>query len=155
GFRDGSPSASWGIVSNLQRRAASDPDEDKQTFPLHVHPILLQTDARLNLGCSGGALLNLRGELIGLTTARAAITGSETAGGFALPLDMNMQRIIGRLRKGQEVEYGFLGVSGDGLVGREEGLIINEVTSGSPAAKAELNPGEIILSINGIRVHEF
>src|SRR5204863_5236552 len=72
GFRDGSPSASWGIVSNLHRRAAR-ADDDEKKVELHVHPILLQTDARLNLGCSGGALLNLRGELIGLTTARAAI----------------------------------------------------------------------------------
>src|SRR5262249_12990240 len=110
GFRDGSPSASWGIISNIQRRAPGNPEEETQKIPLHLHPILLQTDARLNLGCSGGALLNLRGELIGLTTSRAAINGSEMAGGFAIPLDTNVQRIIARLQEGMEVEYGFLGV---------------------------------------------
>lgn len=155
GFRDGSPSASWGIVSNLQRRAAGNPDEDKQTAQLHVHPILLQTDARLNLGCSGGALLNLRGELIGLTTSRAALNGSETAGGFALPLNLNIQRIVARLQKGREVEYGFLGVRPDRITGPGEGFRIGDITIGSPAEKAGLNPGESIVSINGVRVHDF
>jgi S1-C subfamily serine protease len=154
GFRDGSPSASWGILSNLHRRAA-DPEEDRQKIPLHVHPILLQTDARLNLGCSGGALLDLRGELIGLTTSRAAINGSETAGGFAIPLDANMRRIIERLREGKEVEYGFLGVGPDTGPPSSDGFRIGGITHGSPAQKAGLNYKDVILSINGIRVHEF
>src|SRR5437763_7203299 len=156
GCRDGIPSASWGIVSNLQRRVAGDAvEDDKQNVQLHVHPILLQTDARLDLGCSGGALLNLRGELIGLTTARAAINGSETAGGFAVPLDTNLRRVIDRLREGREVEYGFLGVGPDGNAPRPDGFAIGNVTPGSPAQKAELSPGEVILSINGVRVHDF
>ena len=155
GFRDGSPSASWGIISNLQRRAPGSPEEERQKVPLHVHPILLQTDARLNLGCSGGALLNLRGELIGLTTARAAINGSETAGGFAIPVDANVQRIIERLREGREVEYGFLGVGPDLSARGGEGFHIGDVTPGSPAEKVGLNRGDVILSVNGIRVHDF
>jgi S1-C subfamily serine protease len=155
GFRDGSPSASWGIVSNLHRRAAGDSEEEKQKIPLHVHPILLQTDARLNLGCSGGALLDLRGQFIGLTTSRAAINGSETAGGFAIPLDANMRRIIGRLRQGKEVEYGFLGVGPDTGPPSSEGFRIGPITHGSPAHKAGLSYKDVILSINGIRVHEF
>jgi S1-C subfamily serine protease len=158
GFRDGSPSASAGILSNLQRRAAGSPEEEStvQKIPLHLHPILLQTDARLHLGCSGGALLNLRGEMIGLTTARAALNGSETAGGFAIPLDANMRRIIERLREGREVEYGFLGVSpADTNTRRDDGVRISGITYGSPAQKAGLNPQEVIVSVNGIRVHDF
>ncbi len=154
GFRDGSPSASWGILSNIQRRAAGNPEEDKQNVRLHVQPILLQTDARLNLGCSGGALLNLQGELIGLTTSRAAINGSETAGGFAIPLDTNLQRIITRLREGTEVEYGFLGVGPETGPRRGEGFRIGDVTPGSPAEKVGLNRGDSILSVNGVRVHD-
>jgi serine protease Do len=152
GFRDGSPSASWGIVSNIQRRAAGDPEEDKQNVLLYAHPTLLQTDARLNLGCSGGALLNLRGELIGLMTSRAAINGSETAGGFAIPFEANMQRVIARLREGREVEYGFLGV-GPGR--RGDVFRIGGLTPGSPAERAGLNQGDAILAVNGIRVHDF
>ncbi len=155
GFRDGSPSASWGIVSNLQRRAAADSEDDRQNTPLHVHPVLLQTDARLNLGCSGGALLNLQGELIGLTTSRAAINGSETAGGFAIPVDVNVRRIIARLREGREVEYGFLGVGPATGARTGDGFRIGAVTPGSPAEKALLSPGESILAVNGTRVHDF
>ena len=55
-------------------------------------------------------LLNLDGELIGLTTALAALAGSETPGGFAVPLDAGLKRIIDVLTRGEEVEYGFLGV---------------------------------------------
>src|SRR5262249_37172753 len=113
GFRDGSPSVSWGMLSNVQRRADVGAPEEQPNLPrpLYQLGVLLQTDARLNLGCSGGALLNLHGEMVGLTTARAAISGFETAGGFAMPLDGNLKRIIVKLRQGFEVEDGFLGVT--------------------------------------------
>jgi S1-C subfamily serine protease len=156
GFRDGSPSASWGMVSNLRRRAAGTVEErDSQLQrPLHLYRTLLQTDARLNLGCSGGALLNLRGELIGLTTARAALAGTETAGGFAIPLDAATKRLIARLRDGEEVEYGFLGVT-SALEGHgREGLPIRGIVPGSPADQAHLRQGESILSINDIPVQD-
>src|SRR5262249_52780164 len=90
GFRDGSPSAPWGIVSNLRRRAPGGYRETDATKTLHHYGTLIQTDARLNLGCSGGALLNLDGELIGLTTSLAALTGGEGAGGYAVPMDANL-----------------------------------------------------------------
>ena len=73
GFRDGSPSASWGIISNLHRRASGVTGEIERPGvkpTLHHYGTLIQTDVRLALGCSGGALLNLDGELIGLTSAR-------------------------------------------------------------------------------------
>jgi serine protease Do len=155
GFRDGSASASCGIISNLRRRAAGNAAEEEHKVELHVHPILLQTDARLNFGCSGGALLNLRGELIGLTTARAAINGSETAGGFAIPLDRNIQRIIARLQQGREVEYGFLGVGPGSGLPRGQGFRVGRVSPGSPAYNAGLHRDDCILSVNGVRVHNF
>ena len=114
GFRDGSPSASWGIISNLHRRASGVTSEIERPGvkpTLHHYGTLIQTDVRLALGCSGGALLNLDGELIGLTTAQAALVGSEAPGGFAVPLDGPMKRIIDVLVRGDEVEYGFLGVT--------------------------------------------
>lgn len=103
GFRDGSPSVSWGIVSNLRRRAPSGTREEDRRRTLHQYGTLIQTDARLNFGVSGGALVNLQGELIGLTTAHAALSGSETAGGFAVPLSAGIRRIVEVLRKGEEV----------------------------------------------------
>src|SRR5258708_36480887 len=94
GSRDGSPSASWGIISNLHRRASGVTSELERLKPLNHYGTLVQTDVRINLGCSGGALLNLDGELIGLTTSQAALAGSEAPGGYAAPFDSQMKKII-------------------------------------------------------------
>src|SRR5581483_8531300 len=110
GFRDGQPSASWGIISNLRRRASGLKREEDGFKTLHHYGTLVQLDARLNLGCSGGALVNIKGEVVGLTTSWAGIHGGETPGGFAIPFDAGMRRIIDVLLRGEEVEYGFLGV---------------------------------------------
>lgn len=158
GFRDGSPSASWGIVSNLRRRAPGSRDEKERTKMLQYYGTLIQTDARLNLGCSGGALVDLDGKLVGLTTALAALNGSEAAGGFAVPLDAPLRRIIEVLKRGEEVEYGFLGVGATERPGnrppQEVGVRLDKVTLNSPADKAELQPGDVILSVNGHPVRE-
>jgi serine protease Do len=160
GFRDGSPSASWGIVSNLHRQVSGVTSEMEQPGvkpTLHHYGTLIQTDVRLALGCSGGALLNLDGELIGVTTAQAALAGSEAPGGYAAPLDVPMKRIIEVLMRGDEVEYGFLGVSfdnGDGRSVRGAGVMVMGVEEGSPAKRAGLAPGERITAINGNPVRD-
>lgn len=156
GFRDGSPSASWGIISNIRRRTAATglTERDRNRFQLHHMATLIQTDARLNLGCSGGALLNLQGELIGLTTALAAITGSETAGGFALPIDAEVRQIIGVLERGEEVSYGFLGVGFAPEYRRGEPPPLARVVQNSPAERAHLQPNDVILSVNDRPIRE-
>jgi serine protease Do len=156
GFVDGSPSASWGIISNLRRRAPGSPKEEERQKTLHHYGTLLQTDARLNLGCSGGALVNLKGELIGLTTSAAALTGSETAGGFAVPLDAGMKRIIEVLKRGEEVEYGFLGVRFHPTDPRARvGVRLAETIDGSPAQAAGLRAGDYIWAINGKDINDY
>jgi serine protease Do len=155
GFRDGSPSASWGIVSNLRRRSpgpTNEPDRSKVT--LHHYGTLIQTDTRVTLGCSGGALLNLDGELVGLTTAQAALVGSEAPGGFAVPFDDGLKRIVEVLRKGEEVEYGFLGVQMEPDPRPGKGVKIYDTSPGSPAQKEKLAAGETIVSIEGRPVHD-
>ena len=176
GFRDGSPSASWGIVSNLRRRATGVltdvPSKERNSrLPLYCFNTLIQTDTRLNLGCSGGALLNLQGELVGLTSSLAGIAGGETPGGFAVPLDDGMRRIINVLLRGEEVEYGFLGVYlTDQGRGMESIVRINGLIPGGPADRAEMRgtrflglpfrgrmgaeaDGDYILRINGNPIH--
>ena len=168
GMRDGSPSASWGIVSNLRRRATGMVSEIAITqrnaeLPLYCFNTLIQTDTRMNLGCSGGALLNLQGELIGLTSALAGIAGGETPGGFAVPLDEGMQRIINVLLRGEEAEYGFLGVYLMGSSDAPQGHVrIEKLIPGGPAAQAGIHGlrgfgrnsgGDIIHTINGTPVH--
>ena len=156
GFRDGSPSASSGIVSNVRRKAGPT-DESKRAKPLAQYGTQILADVRLNLGCSGGALLNLDGELIGLTTSLAAVAGGETPGGYAVPLDANIKKIIAVLQRGEEVEYGFLGVnieSNERSDGR--GVTITGTPAGLPAARAGLRAGDVIVRINGnsIRDHD-
>jgi S1-C subfamily serine protease len=153
GFHDGSPSASWGIVSNVRRRSTKVTKEKDLTKTLHHYGTLLQTDCRLNAGCSGGALIDLHGELIGLTTALAGITGSDVPGGFAVPMDTGMQRIVAVLKKGQEVDYGMLGVNLD-LVPRGKGARLTIVCASSPAAKAGLQVGDMIVKVNSKDINQ-
>lgn len=156
GFRDGSPSASWGIISNIRRRAPGPSwwEQDKSKLTLHHYGTLLQIDARLNLGCSGGALLDLKGELVGLTTALAALMGSETAGGYAVPVDSAMGRIINVLERGEEVEYGFLGVGFDPAYDRVQEVPPIRRIPGSPAAREGLQDGDVILAVNGMPIRD-
>jgi len=156
GFRDGQPSASWGILSNVRRRSLGMRKEEDLARTLHQYGTLLQTDARLNLGSSGGALLDLEGNLVGLTTSWAGVHGGETPGGFAIPIDERFRRIVEVLRKGEEIEYGFLGV---GLAERnfddEPGVTVGQVYPGSPAQRdARLAEGDRILAVNGDPVND-
>jgi serine protease Do len=160
GFADGEPSASWGILSNVRRRAPGYGNEDPRANQLYNYGSLLQTDARLNLGCSGGALINLEGELIGLTSSVAAVTGSEAAGGYAIPMTANFRRIIEALKAGREVEYGFLGVAPGRIstVPNLPGLLIESVSPHTPAQAAGLQASQqledIVQEINGVPVRE-
>jgi len=155
GFRDGSPSASWGIVSNVRRRIPGSSDEVKRVKPLAQYATLIQTDARLNLGSSGGALLNIEGELVGLTSSLAALTGGETAGGYAIPFDVNVRKMIEILKRGEEVEYGFLGVtvSPEGRM-HPRGVVVGDVAPGLPAIRAGMRTDDVVTSINGHPIRE-
>lgn len=147
GSRDGSTSASWGIISNVRRRSPGKPVREDEAG-LNYYGTLLQTDARLNLGCSGGALIDLKGEMIGLTTSLAALGGTEAAGGFAVPLDADVRRIVEILKKGEEVEYGFLGIQLQFEAEQGGGVFIGGVSPNSPAQHAGLRAGESIVAVN-------
>ena len=162
--RDGSASASWGIISNIARRPAPiGPLRDSESLKketLHHYGTLLHVDTRLNLGTSGGALLNLKGELIGITTSLAALEGYEKSVGYAVPIDAATRRIIETLAKGHEVGYGFLGVSLEDALPtnfpntrqgyqQRSGARIRNVFGDSPASLGGLAPGDIVLKVNG------
>lgn len=158
GFRDGSPSASWGIVSNLRRRPTDlSKETDRNRLTLDQFGTLIQTDVRLQLGTSGGALLDLDGKLVGLTTATAALTGVDAPGGFAIPMDDAARRIVEVLLRGEEVEYGFLGITADSRFDRSPagGVTVGTVMGNSPASEAGLQSRDEIVKVNGRRVHDF
>lgn len=160
GFRDGSPSASWGIVSNLRRRIVDTEREGERTKPLSQHGTLIQIDARLNMGCSGGAVIDLKGQVVGITSSQAAIAGSDAPAGFAVPLDTDMWRIVDRLKKGEEVEYGFLGVQLDPRSNNPNpgDVIVYLAVQGSGADMTDddgthkIAAGDRILKIDGVRL---
>ncbi len=107
--RDGEVSASWGIVSNVLRRAPPVPqrsDDPLGKETIHHYGTLIQTDAKLNFGFSGGALINMQGEMVGLTTSFAAGVGFESSAGFAIPVNDRFRRVVESLREGRKPEYG-------------------------------------------------
>lgn len=120
----------------------------------------IQTDASINPGNSGGALVNLRGELVGLNTAILAPNGGNIGIGFAIPSNMVAQ-IKTTLVEHGSVKRGQLGVAIQDLtpelaqafgLSQTQGAAITAVNPKSPAAKAGLEPGDIVLSINDKRV---
>jgi serine protease Do/serine protease DegQ len=117
----------------------------------------IQTDASINPGNSGGALVNLRGELVGMNTAILAPNGGNVGIGFAIPTNMIMT-IKESLVKHGEVRRGLLGVTTQDLtpelvkafnLENKQGAAISRIENNSPAAKAGLEPGDIIVAANG------
>jgi Do/DeqQ family serine protease len=122
----------------------------------------LQTDAPINQGNSGGALVNTRAELIGINSQILSTTGGNIGIGFAIPSNMAKTVMDQLVRKGK-VQRGMLGVGIQPVtsdlaqsLGLKEtrGVVINSVTPGGPADKAGLKQGDVILQLNGKDVND-
>ena len=124
----------------------------------------IQTDAAINPGNSGGPLLNIDGEVVGINTAIYSRSGGYMGIGFAVPIDMAMQ-IKEQLATKGKVTRGFIGIAmNPGEVsqqmaesfGRKEagGVLVADVTADSPAEKAGLKSGDIIVELNGKKVDD-
>ncbi|HMF35579.1 MAG TPA: trypsin-like peptidase domain-containing protein [Isosphaeraceae bacterium] len=151
--QDGKPSASWGILSNLARKVS--PEYDEMAFSRRLsfpnYPTLLQLDSKLNLGMSGGAVINMKGELVGLTTMASSPAGFDAMAGYAMPMDRLGRRAVETLKEGKEIEYGLLGIRAHpASTNRVEG-----VTPGSPADQGQLQADDEILAVNDIPVSDF
>lgn len=152
GTADRRPRASLGIISAIDRPAAVRHGDERGRALTSLVP-LLQTDLRLPADSSGGALLNLQGELIGLMNSLVVVGGSESHSPCAVPLDAGLLRILGVLRQGREVEYGFLGVGFEpNAGGKAGGVVLSHVTPGSPADRQGLRARDVILAVNGTAV---
>jgi serine protease Do len=142
GFRE---SVTLGIISAKDRQLTGSPFDD-----------FLQTDAAINQGNSGGPLFNLRGEVVGINTA--IISPQIGSGiGFAVPVNLAKQ-LIPQLLKGR-VSRGYLGVTvseltpdliqGFGLKPGTKGALVQSVVGKAPAAKAGVQPGDVVVAVNG------
>jgi S1-C subfamily serine protease len=159
--RDGQASAGWGIVANLARKTPPTPGETDSAArrTLHHFGTLIQTDAKLNIGASGGPLLNLKGEMVGLCVALAAMAGYETAGGYAYPVDPTFRRVVETLKQGREVEYGFLGIQPVNLQPQEmrdglHGMRVERVVAGAPADRFGLKADDIITAVDNTPLYD-
>jgi Do/DeqQ family serine protease len=136
-----------GIVSAVGRRGG--PDGNISDF--------IQTDAAINRGNSGGALVNLRGEVVGINTWITSQTGGSVGLGFSIPVN-NVKRSIDDFIETGSVRYGWLGVSirsvsdeiaRDLELPNRDGALVYHVFRGSPADDGGLMPGDFITEING------
>jgi len=139
-------SVSVGIISAKSRDINSGPYDD-----------YLQTDAAINKGNSGGPLFNMNGEVIGVNTAIISPTGGSIGIGFAVPSD-TVSKVIEQLKQYGEVRRGWLGVKIQTVTGdiaetlglpENTGALIAAVTPDSPASKAGLVAGDVILKFDG------
>ncbi|HER10057.1 MAG TPA: Do family serine endopeptidase [Bacteroides sp.] len=121
----------------------------------------IQTDAAVNPGNSGGALINTRGELVGINTAIASRTGAYTGYSFAVPVSI-VKKIVADLMEFGRVQRAILGVTIQDLtaelareknIDRIEGVYVNGIRTGGSAEDAGIREGDVIISINDVRVN--
>ena len=140
-------SVTQGIVSATGRAA----------LELATFEDFIQTDAAINAGNSGGALVNTNGELVGINTAILAQDSATEGIGFAIPVDL-VRGVVEELKQHGRVIRGYLGLLPDDLTGAERaqigldneiGILITDVFAGGPAERAGLQVNDVLLSING------
>ncbi|WP_367680643.1 serine endoprotease DegP [Candidatus Fukatsuia anoeciicola] len=145
--------ATFGIISALGRSGLN--LENDENF--------IQTDAAINRGNSGGALVNLQGELIGINTAILAPDGGNIGIGFSIPSNM-IKNLTAQMVEFGQVKRGELGIMGTELnaelakamrVDAQKGTFINQVLPNSSAAKAGIKAGDVIVKLNNKPVNSF
>jgi serine protease DegS len=143
-------SVTQGIVSATGRAA----------LELATFEDFIQTDAAINAGNSGGALVNTNGELVGINTAILTQDVATEGIGFAIPVDL-VRGVVEELKKNGRVIRGYLGLLPDDLtdgqraqigLDNNRGILITEVFEGGPAERAGLRVNDVILSINGEQI---
>lgn len=143
-----------GIVSALGRSTGNS-DEGYESY--------IQTDAAVNQGNSGGPLINLNGELVGINTAIMSPSGGNAGIAFAIPSNM-VNNLTQQILEFGEVKRGMLGIKGGELnadlakefnIDAQQGAFISEVLPNSAASKAGLKAGDVITALNGQKIRSF
>jgi serine peptidase DegS len=121
----------------------------------------IQTDAAINEGNSGGALINTSGQLVGINTAVLTQDASTEGIGFAIPIDL-VRGVVEELKQHGRVIRGYVGFIPDDLsrvesaalgIDGDVGILVTDIVGGSPAEATGLRAGDVILSINGEPIH--
>lgn len=148
---EGGPTVTVGVVSAFDRQVGGDAGED-DLFGM------LQTDAPFTRGSSGGALVDTKGRLIGITTAVAVSDLGAEGLGFATPVEV-VNRVTAEIIATGESSHGFLGISGTTQLEAQPdggeapiGVLVSELLEGSSAGAGGIAEGDIITTVNGINV---
>jgi len=149
--RDGQASISFGIVSGIGRAI---PGIGRELDRYYGN--LIQTDAAVNPGNSGGPLMNLEGEVVGINAVISSQTGASDGVGFAVPITAETKRIIERLKKGEEIVYGYVGIEITEVTEEEAkssgaelgaGAYVTRVMPDAPGAKAGVKNGDVVIAV--------
>ena len=147
-----------GIVSAKGRSIGILGGDDPDSRPIEA---FIQTDAAINRGNSGGALVNTQGELIGINAAIASQTGNYEGYGFAIPVNL-AKKVMNDFRKFGTVQRGFLGVSIRELdasfakekgISTTQGVYVAELVPGGAAATSGIKEGDVITKVAGVQVN--
>ncbi|EKD26442.1 MAG: Protease degQ, partial [uncultured bacterium] len=149
------PTITTGIISAIHRTINIHEDD-------RIYGDLIQTDAAINQGNSGGPLVNLSGEVIGINTLIFSPSGGNVGIGFAIPINRG-KMILDDLISGKEIQHGWLGiwlqdldrdmVLQFGLTENQKGALVFKVEDDSPAQKAGLQSGDIIYDIDDHKIN--
>jgi serine protease DegQ len=144
---------SMGIISALGRNGLN----------LSAFENYIQTDAAINPGSSGGALINLEGQLIGINSNIMSDTGGYMGIGFAIPAN-TVKQIIEEIIRTGTVTRGWIGIQGQNMtadlaqamhITTQEGVLITKVVQGQPAENSGLKPGDLLVAINQKPIDDF
>ncbi|MHB9034532.1 MAG: S1C family serine protease [Anaerolineae bacterium] len=172
-------SMTYGIVSALGRTIPASNNTNSSNAAVYTIPDIIQTDAAINPGNSGGPLLNMQGEVIGINAAIESASNSSAGIGFTIPANI-VKKVVPALIQNGKYEWPRLGITtftvnafvdqALGFSADQRGVMVVEVTPGSPAEKAGLQPatstvafegsqlptgGDVITAIDGTKVNQF
>jgi S1-C subfamily serine protease len=153
-------SMSTGIVSGLGRMLASANQSNNSTNSAAYNiPDIIQTDAAINPGNSGGPLLDLSGEVVGVTSAIETTSGSNSGVGYAIPSAIIQQEVTDLIQNGH-FQHTYIGISGLAVSAdiakamkidpNQRGVLIVSVTQGGPAEKAGIQGSSTDITIDGL-----
>lgn len=155
---DGQAAVSHGLVSAIGRPLPETFGHGEDRY----YGNMIQTTAPINPGNSGGPLVDIRGRVIGVIAAVSARADGREGMGFAVPIDGHTKAIIDKLLRGQQVEYGYLGVSVDRVdetrrraagLAPGRGVVLASVFPRGPADRAGLRDGDVVVSVDDVSVN--
>ncbi|NQT23146.1 MAG: Do family serine endopeptidase [Candidatus Omnitrophica bacterium] len=144
------PTITVGVISALHRHIPSDGARG-------VHFDMIQTDAAINLGNSGGPLCNMQGEVIGINVAIFSTSGGSQGVSFAMPITV-IKNVLGELMEGKEVSYGWFGILVQDITPElaeyfklpgKNGVLVAGIVQGGPAHQYGIRPGDVVIEYNG------